>query len=465
MTRLEEFNRELGETIHSLENTRAEIAKLRKEGADEAKVKEQEDKAERVFADLSRVKIDIEQEQKLEDEKTAFAAREQAARDQSPARSDSTRVMDAHDHKNELTREDIAHRSELNERYALGEPLSDDEKVFRNRLTNGEKLWFRLMKAPPGRFSFHAVPAEFEMPTDWRAESTTAQVGTDADGGHLVPETLAAEVIRSTKAYGPMNDPGVARQINTAMGEPLTFPTVNDTGNKGVWIAEHTDAASKKVTWGDITVNAHKGSTDFFAVTREIMQDSVINFQRELTSLMGERVGRLLNEGFTKGDGSGKPTGLVNTIGAVAAQVQNVGTAVNIDFVDLLNLVAKVDPSYRGPGRFMFNSATETALLSVQDGDDRFLWQPDIAAGTRGRILGYPYMINQDMDNYNVANKDAVIFGDFSKFLIRRVRGLAIRRLDELLAKSDQVAFLGFFRVDSKVLDSRAFAVLHTDAT
>lgn len=447
MTRLEKLIGEKRDCVAAIENIRAELDKGE---ADEARVKELDGQLEKSWEDCKRIDKGIDAEERLEAEKKALEAKMAARAFQAKdGKADNAYQPLEGDRKGREV--DLAKRRELLDAYERGEDLDADQLRVMHMLTDTEKAFWSAAKDLDTSFK--------------RALSTTAKVGADADGGFTIPEGFQAEVVRGMKAYGPMHMPGVTRMIVTSMGNDIPWPTADDTGNKGRLIAEAADATDKKVTFGNLTLKAYKYTTDMFPVTAEILQDSGIGFESLLRSFMSERFGRILNDHFTLADGSSKPEGLVTKIAGTTARVVNVETAVKINFDDMRNLITKLDPAYRSMGRFMFNSNTEAALLKVKDGDDRFMWQPDVAMGTRNRIWGYPYMINQDMAEHNVANKDAVIFGDFMKFVCRRVRSMTIRRLDELYARSDQIAFVGFGRFDSRVLDTKAFAVLHTDAT
>lgn len=52
------------------------------------------------------------------------------------------------------------------------------------------------------------------------------------------------------------------------------------------------------------------------------------------------------------------------------------------------------------------------------------------------------------------AGKKTVAFGALDKYLIRRVKELAVLRLVERFADYGQVAFLGFARYDGNLLDA-----------
>jgi HK97 family phage major capsid protein len=117
--------------------------------------------------------------------------------------------------------------------------------------------------------------------------------------------------------------------------------------------------------------------------------------------------------------------------------------------------VHSVDPAYRtGPKvRFMFNDSTLKLLRKLKDGNGQYLWQPGMQAGEGSTLFGYQYTINQDLANVGSSSK-SIVFGDFSKYKIRDVRGITVKRLNERYADSDQVGFFALMRTDGRVLDS-----------
>jgi HK97 family phage major capsid protein len=81
------------------------------------------------------------------------------------------------------------------------------------------------------------------------------------------------------------------------------------------------------------------------------------------------------------------------------------------------------------------------------------LWQPSLVAGQPDLIHGYPYIVNQSMTTPATAVK-SILFGDFSKYIIRDVRDVVLMRLDERFAEQHSVAFLAFARSDGDLLDA-----------
>jgi hypothetical protein len=75
-------------------------------------------------------------------------------------------------------------------------------------------------------------------------------------------------------------------------------------------------------------------------------------------------------------------------------------------------------------------------------------------------MLGYPYVINQDMADVQASNK-SLAFGDWSKFMVRDVRNPLIIRANELYLTTGSVAYFLFSRHGSNVLDAGTDPIKH----
>lgn len=283
-----------------------------------------------------------------------------------------------------------------------------------------------------------------------------AQSLTDAEGGYTVPQGFMPELIKSMAAWGPMLDPGVTRELVTASGNQIEIPTTNDTANVGVRLAENTAATSEgDVVFGQKLLDAYKYSSGPIKVSRELLQDSAFDMGAILNDLMGERIARKVNTDLTTGDGSGDPNGIVtaSTLGKTAA-----GTAA-ITADELIDLYHSVDPAYRAAPscRFMFKDATLQLIRKLKDGQGQYLINGlrDGAGMINLAGIAVPYVINQAMPAATTGLK-SVLFGDFNKYIVRRVREFVVRRSDELYLEADQAVFVGFARFDGELLDTAA---------
>jgi len=288
-------------------------------------------------------------------------------------------------------------------------------------------------------------------------EHRAQSVGTDSAGGFTVPTEFVAELVSSMVAYSPMFDESVTRQLVTASGNPLEMPTNDDTGNTAVLLAENTAASEDDTTFGQITLGAYKYTSGLIKVSAELMQDSAINVEAEIRRMMAKRFGRGVGAALTTGTGSSQPNGIVTAAGTGTSALVS-----SITFDNLIDLQHSVDPAYReAPNTvFMFNDATLQALRKIKDSDGNYIWQAaNVQTGAGPTILGERYVVNQGMADIG-ASAVSVLYGDMEKYVVRRARDIDIKRLDERYAEADQVAFVGFTRVDGEILDSAAIKKL-----
>lgn len=286
------------------------------------------------------------------------------------------------------------------------------------------------------------------------------QSTTDSAGGYTIPEGFQAELDRGVKAFGGMFE--AARIWNTSTGNTVMWPNNNDTANKAYLLAEAGNAETSAVaaTFGQQQFEAYKYTSGLIRISSELLTDSAFNMPALISELLSERMFRGLNEAFTTADGSSKPKGIT----VAAAHGNNAADDAALAAADFLNLEHDVDPGYRNrPGtRWMFHDSVLKIIkkLSVADTTVYPLWLPSFRDSAPATILGYPYTINQDMATFTDGstsandNKKIALFGDFQKYIIRRVAGMRMVRLNERFGDTDEVGFVVFFRVDGDLLDA-----------
>ena len=287
--------------------------------------------------------------------------------------------------------------------------------------------------------------------------TSTLIAGTNSLGGFTVPTDLANRIIESMKAYGGMLS--VADILITDGGNPLNFPTNDDTSAKAVLVSEGGSATVQDTTFAQKTLNAFM-YRDLVKLSYELIQDSAFDIEAYIVRLMGTRFGRAANESLTTGTGSSQPNGVVtaSTLGKTAA------SATAFTFAEVLDLVHSVDPEYRRNGRFMMHDSVLAYIkkLSIGASDARPLWQPSFIVGEPATIDGFQYVINQDMDStINTASK-IILFGDFRQYLVRQVRTLQISRNESLYMATGEIGYFGFARWDGELLNTAAVKHLIT---
>jgi HK97 family phage major capsid protein len=302
------------------------------------------------------------------------------------------------------------------------------------------------------RSGLGALNAEERNALETRGTNTQI-VGTDSLGGYLVPEDFSNILDVASKFTGIVEQ--VAQVINTNSGALLPYPTVDDTSVSGAILSEATAPAVSDMTFAAVNLNAYNYSSGIVKVSRQLLQDGAFNLDAFLVDALGGRIARGTNADFTTGDGSSKPKGVV--AGSAAGKTAASATAVTA--AEILDLMYSVDPSYRNAANagFMMKDSTLAAVrkLGLGSANDFPIFVPAMNPGEKDMLYGKPIHINNDMDAI-ATGKKTILFGDFSKFVVRVAGGLQFLRLDERFADALVVGYIAYKRVDSNILQANA---------
>jgi len=282
-----------------------------------------------------------------------------------------------------------------------------------------------------------------------RAQLTT----TGAAGGFLVPEGFSGVLDVATEFTGQVER--VAKKLDTASGNPLDYPTINDTGNDAAIKGEGVATTATDMTFGNVTFNSYN-YTSLVRVSKQLIDDAGFNLDSFLVEALGERVARATNIDFTTGNGTDKPKGIVDE----SLQGAEVATSGALVANDVLNLIHSIDPSYRNKSSFgLMCSGTIMALLQklgVGSSNDFPIFIPSMTAGEPDKLFGYNVYYNNDMDSDLAAAEKVLIAADFDKYVVRRAGGINLIRLDERYMDEMEVGFLVSARRDGHAVDTRA---------
>jgi HK97 family phage major capsid protein len=294
-----------------------------------------------------------------------------------------------------------------------------------------------------------------ERATLRQGEVRAQGIATNAAGAYTVPQGFMTELERASLQYGGVRQ--ASRVIPTTTGNPLPWPTTDDTGNSGEDSTENVAVSDQDVVFGVKTLNAYKIDSGLVRVSSELFEDTGLSLEAEIGSIIGERLGRRQNTKFTTGSGVSTFQGCV--IGASLGVTAASATAIAAD--ELFDLFHKIDPSYRASKKcaWMMNDAIVKVIRKLKDSQNRYLWEASLQAGGPDTLMGKPVIMNQDMAAAVTTGQKTIMFGDFGKFVIRDVRSVAVRRLNERFAELDQVAFIAFYRGDSRLISASTKAL------
>jgi HK97 family phage major capsid protein len=282
---------------------------------------------------------------------------------------------------------------------------------------------------------------------------------TNPAGGFTVPSDFDEAISSSRRARNIIG--ALARVLDTDHGRPIPFPTVTAHG-AGAWTAENAAVVASDDTFGQVTVNAFKGSTKTI-VSEELADDAAGDFDRYLSDELGQRLALLEESAFAQGDGSGKPIGVVTATNGVAVVTAAVGSSTGFKLADVRSAWAALPDAYKPGASWIMSPSAFASLANLTDSSGALVL-PNLHA-TEPSLYSRPVFSAPELPAA-AASARSVVVGDFrSGYAVRRVRGLGVKRQEELHSDSGQIGYRLFARLDGRVVLADALRVLAHSAT
>ncbi|NFK79423.1 phage major capsid protein [Clostridium botulinum] len=279
------------------------------------------------------------------------------------------------------------------------------------------------------------------------------QVGTDSEGGYLVPDEFEKTLIESLEEQNIFRQ--LANVITTSSGDKK-IPVVASKGTAS-WVDEEGAIPESDDAFSQVSIGAYKLAT-MIKVSEELLNDSVFNLESYIAKEFARRIGAKEEEAFFIGDGSGKPTGIFNATGGASLGVTAASaTAITLD--EIMDLFYSLKSPYRKNAVFTMNDATVKVIRKLKDSNGQYLWQPSVTAGEPDTILNRPVKTSAYVPTLDTGAKP-IAFGDFSYYWVADRQGRSFQRLNELYAATGQVGFKATQRVDGKLILPEAIKVL-----
>lgn len=290
-------------------------------------------------------------------------------------------------------------------------------------------------------------------PGPWRrsaAEVRDLTVGTTTAGGHTVPQSFYARLqAHLIEVSGIMM--AAPTTLNTDSGEEIRIPKTTS-HSSAVLVGEGVALTESDPAFAQAVLNAYKYGL-LLQISRELVEDTGVDLLGYLAMQAGRALGNAFGAHAITGDGSSKPQGIVpvaSTGVTGAATVAGVFTADNI--IDLFHSV--ISP-YRASlsCAWLMRDATVAAVRKLKDSAGQYIWNPSTTPGAPDTLLGKPLHTDPNVAAVAAAAK-SVLFGDFSQFFVRFVRGARFERSDDYAFANDLITYRALIRADSELVDT-----------
>ncbi len=331
------------------------------------------------------------------------------------------------------------------------------------------------------------------------------QTLTTTAGGYLIPTGLENRIVEFKKAYGGIA--AVSDELPTASGNPINYPTNDDTGNTAEIDAVNVgmSSAGADLVFGQVTLGAYSymaGGTANAAlhVPFELAQDSTFPIVPFVSRKLGTRLGRKMGHDLAIGTGSSQPKGLFDRIPDINLLSGNFTQTAAVNYGQLVGALAvsgggqgvmfTLDPAYLPNASWLMRYSTLGILASITDTTGRPIFQPfaqsewgggsgNMAAdGTytegmgyrpAGLLLGFPVIIDQDspvVANASIAKPGAALdafisFGDHRQaFVVRPIQGVTLLVDPYTQMAKRQIGYFAWARQDATIQNAKAHVLL-----
>ena len=282
--------------------------------------------------------------------------------------------------------------------------------------------------------------------------------GVDSEGGYLVPDEFENTLVSGLEEEGAIRS--LAHVFTTSNGVHK-IPVVQTKGTAN-WIDENGSYGDSDDVFGQEQIDAHKVGT-VIKVSEELLNDSAFDLEKYFQDEFARRIGAKEEEAFIVGDGSKKPTGILNATGGAPVGVTTASDkAITAD--EVIDLFYSVKAPYRKNAVWVLNDSTARAIRKLKDSNGQYLWQPALHEGDHETLLGKKILTSPYVPEI-AAGKKVIMFGDLSFYWIGDRQGIAFKRLNERYADMGQVGFLASKRVDGKLVLPEAIKVLQMKGT
>ena len=136
------------------------------------------------------------------------------------------------------------------------------------------------------------------------------KIGEDDHGGYLAPDEFERTLVEALEEQNIFRQ--FAHVITTSSGD-RKIPVVASKGTAS-WIDEEAAFPESDDTFGMLSIGAFKLATTI-KVSDELLHDSVFDVASYIAKEFARRIGAAEEEAFFTGNGTGRPTGILNATG------------------------------------------------------------------------------------------------------------------------------------------------------
>lgn len=243
-------------------------------------------------------------------------------------------------------------------------------------------------------------------------------IGVDAEGGYLVPTTVASGVLDKLNYVSP-----IRRIANVISNMPAKLVLTSGSLPTTYWVAEGAAITESDVDFSNAELVPHKAA-GLDTMTREFLEDAALNpsVQNYIEDRFVLSLTLLENEAFVNGDGTGKPYGFRSSAITPTSTAQ---AGASLAYSDLVALKWSLGAAYESRGTFVLSPEAFAKIEGMVDGNNRPIYRESIAEGVPATLLGRPVVVVDEIPaNLGAGtNETEIWYGDFKNGYVIGDRG------------------------------------------
>ena len=296
-------------------------------------------------------------------------------------------------------------------------------------------------------------------------EAKAMSVGSNPDGGYLVPAETEAEIGRLLSNASPLRGISDVRQVSASVyKKPFAI-----TGAASGWVGE---TAVRPETASATLAELQFPTMELYAMpaaTQALLDDSVVNLDqwisREVQTVFAEQE----SLAFVTGNGTNRPRGFTDypkvadaswswgNMGYLATGVAGGFAAANPSD-KLIDLAYALKAGYRGNATWVMNRKTQGVIRKFKDGQGNYIWQPAATADGKASLMNYPVTESEHLVDI-ATDSFALALGDFRQgYLV--VDRVGVRILRDPYSSKPYVLFYTTKRVGGGVQNFEAIKLM-----
>ncbi|MCG8445909.1 MAG: phage major capsid protein [Hyphomicrobiales bacterium] len=290
-------------------------------------------------------------------------------------------------------------------------------------------------------------------------EQKALSVGSNPDGGYLVPTARSARIITRVYESSPIRQLATVETIGTS---ELEIPIDIDEADAG-WVGEtearpetgNPDLGLQRIPVHEIYAKPR--------ASQKFLEDASVDVEAWIDRKVSEKMARVEATAFVIGNGVNKPRGILTYPAGSAGDRKTIlqyasGGATTITADAIVGMPFQIKSEYLANSVWLMKRSTVAAVMLLKDGQGQYLWRPALQPGQPSILGGHAVNMADDMPIIGAGNLP-IAFGDFQRgYTVVDRLGITVLR-DPYSAKP-LIEFYTRKRVGGDVTDFEAFALM-----